>query len=110
MVPRLGLNSQPVHLEHVACSGTELSLLDCSYTSDTGQNDHSKDVGVRCLQGKLMFNNIDCKDTCQAIYACLGGLTLDCINTVSLNVDLLSSLLLMVHKHTASLVAMLHVV
>ena len=53
MVPRPGLNSQPVHLEHVACSGTELSLLDCSYTSDTGQNDHSKDVGVRCVQGQL---------------------------------------------------------
>ena len=37
------------------CSGTELTLLDCSYSYDsTGdENDHSRDVIVHCRQRKF---------------------------------------------------------
>ena len=40
------------------CSGTELTLLDCSYSYDsTGdENDHSRDVVVYCQQRKFTKN------------------------------------------------------
>ena len=46
-------NSKPIFIKNVACSGTELTLMDCSYDSDTSEDDHSKDVGVQCQQRKF---------------------------------------------------------
>ena len=50
-----GTGTGDIFLDDVGCSGTESSLLDCSYVS--GGNiycyyGHSEDVGVRC-QGKV---------------------------------------------------------
>ena len=36
-----------IYLDNVGCIGTESSLLDCSYISNTDCS-HSEDVGVRC--------------------------------------------------------------
>ena len=38
------------------CSGTELTLLDCSYDSIGDENDHSRDVVVYCQQRKFTKN------------------------------------------------------
>ena len=35
-------------MDNVACTGSELRLLDCSYDSDTSDDTHAEDVGVRC--------------------------------------------------------------
>ena len=38
------------------CSGTELTLLDCSYDSTRDGNDHSRDMIVHCQQRKVTQN------------------------------------------------------
>ena len=40
--------SRPIFWESVVCSGTELTLLDCSYNSIGDEGDHSRDVIVHC--------------------------------------------------------------
>ena len=50
-----GSGTGDIFLDNVGCSGTESSLLDCSYVSGNSINcyyGHSEDVGVRC-QGKV---------------------------------------------------------
>ena len=42
-----------MHINHVQCSGEELDLLECTYSTNLTDNDHSKDVGVKCEEGKL---------------------------------------------------------
>ena len=44
-----------IYLDNVGCIGTESSLLDCSYISNTGCS-HSEDAGVRC-QCKTTLTN-----------------------------------------------------
>ena len=44
--------SRPVFWESAVCSGTELTLLDCSYGNAGDGNDHSRDVTVYCQQRK----------------------------------------------------------
>ena len=46
-------NAKPIFLKNVACLGTELTLLDCGYDSDTTETGHAKDVGVYCKKCKL---------------------------------------------------------
>jgi len=43
-----GSGSTLIHLDDVACSGNETSLLNCSYDIHTGDCSHSEDAGVRC--------------------------------------------------------------
>ena len=43
-----GQGTGPIFMDDVACSGSELRLLDCSYDSDTSADSHSEDAGVRC--------------------------------------------------------------
>ena len=39
----------PIHLNNVACSGSETNLIDCSHSSTVScNNGHSEDAGVRC--------------------------------------------------------------
>ena len=37
-----------IHLDDVTCTGTETSLLRCSYDIDTADCSHDQDAGVRC--------------------------------------------------------------
>ena len=52
--PRMATNSMPMYINHVQCSGEELTLLDCSYSRHHTDIDHSKDVGVHCRKGKIL--------------------------------------------------------
>ena len=46
-------SSLPIFWESVVCSGTELTLLDCSYNSTGDGTDHSRDVIVHCQQREI---------------------------------------------------------
>ena len=45
-----GAGSGTIFLDNVGCSGTESSILDCSYDSDNVycSTGHQEDAGVRC--------------------------------------------------------------
>ena len=43
-----GAGSGPIYLDDVGCSGSELRLVNCSYSHDTADCTHSEDAGVRC--------------------------------------------------------------
>ena len=45
---RFGQGSGLIHLDNVACTGTEDSLLSCTYDADTSDCFHSEDAGVSC--------------------------------------------------------------
>ena len=49
---RFGGGSGSIVLDNVQCSGNEASLLNCS-TLSVHNCEHSKDAGVRCLNGKF---------------------------------------------------------
>ena len=49
----LATASRPIFWESVVCSGTELTLLDCSYDSTGDEGDHSRDVIVHCQQREI---------------------------------------------------------
>ena len=36
--------STPIFMDHVACFGFEDKLIDCSYHTDTSEDDHSADI------------------------------------------------------------------
>ena len=38
----------PILISNVACSGSESSLVDCSYSRSTSNCGHNDDAGVRC--------------------------------------------------------------
>lgn len=40
--------SAPIYMDHVGCYGLEAKLVDCSYSTDTSEDDHSEDIGVQC--------------------------------------------------------------
>ena len=49
-----GTGAGPIHLDNVACSGSESNLIDCSYSSFvTCSRGHREDAGVRC-QGRSL--------------------------------------------------------
>ena len=47
-----GQGSGPIHMSDVACTGSEATIFDCSFSSTTGCS-HGEDVGVEC---KLIEN------------------------------------------------------
>ena len=48
-----GAGTGSIHLDNVACSGSESNLIDCSHDSNVNcTNGHSQDAGVRC-QGRF---------------------------------------------------------
>ena len=40
--------SAPIHMDNVACFGSEDKLIECTYHTDTSEDDHSADVRVHC--------------------------------------------------------------
>ena len=42
--------SGPIYLDNVACSGSELTLVQCPYNTHTGDCEHREDAGVRCIR------------------------------------------------------------
>ena len=42
-----GRGTGPIHMDNVACSGSEEDLIDCSFTSPF-YDSHYEDAGVRC--------------------------------------------------------------
>ena len=46
-----GAGSGPIHLDDVACTGSEAALMNCSYDPITSDCSHFEDAGVQC-QGK----------------------------------------------------------
>ena len=45
---QFGQGSGPIHLDNVACIGTEENLLSCVYDADSSDCVHSEDAGVSC--------------------------------------------------------------
>ena len=54
---RYGQGSGPIHLDNVACTGTENALVNCTYDSDTSDCSHFEDAGVLC-QRKYIANYV----------------------------------------------------
>ena len=40
--------SAPIFMDNVACFGSEDNLIECTYHTDTSEDDHSTDVRVHC--------------------------------------------------------------
>ena len=45
----------PIHMDYVACNGTESGLQECRYFSHTYGCSHSDDVGVQCQPGVFLI-------------------------------------------------------
>ena len=39
----------PIIMDNVACTGSETQLVNCSYDSNTLEDSHFEDAGVRCF-------------------------------------------------------------
>ena len=54
-----GRGSGPIHLDDVACAGTETNILRCTYDPVTSDCGHSEDAGVQCqITSELASCNI----------------------------------------------------
>jgi len=49
-----GTGSGPIHLDDVACTGSEAALINCTYDPSTVDCSHLEDAGVLC-QSKETF-------------------------------------------------------
>lgn len=43
-----GRGTGPIHLDNVACIGTEVNILSCSYSPITSGCTHAEDASVQC--------------------------------------------------------------
>ena len=44
----IGTLSSPIFMDNVACYGTESKLIDCTYHTDTSEDEHSEDIWINC--------------------------------------------------------------
>ena len=54
-----GQGSGPIHIDDVACTGTETSILSCTYDSVTADCGHSEDAGVQCQVNSKFTDKIN---------------------------------------------------
>ena len=52
-----GLGSGPIHLDNVACTGSEAALINCTYDPITTDCSHSEDAGVRCSLTRTLITS-----------------------------------------------------
>ena len=45
---RKGILSSPIFMDNVACYGSENKLIDCSYNTDTTEDEHLNDIWINC--------------------------------------------------------------
>ena len=45
---RKGIRSAPIFMDNVACYGSEEKLVDCSYHTDTNEDNHINDIWIEC--------------------------------------------------------------
>ena len=45
---RKSILSAPIFMDNVACYGSEDKLIDCSYHTDTTEDEHSNDIWINC--------------------------------------------------------------
>ena len=50
-----GLGSGPIHLDDVACTGSEAALVNCTYDTVTTDCSHFEDAGVQCQGNDLVL-------------------------------------------------------
>lgn len=50
-----GRGSGPIHLDDVACTGTETNVLQCRYDPVTSDCGHSEDAGVQCVIDSKLY-------------------------------------------------------
>ena len=48
-----GQGTGPILLDDVACNGTEVNILSCTYDSVTTDCSHREDAGVRCVEDRM---------------------------------------------------------
>ena len=42
------VHSGPIHIDNVACYGSEDKLIDCTYHTDTSEDTHAGDIWIDC--------------------------------------------------------------
>ena len=62
-----GQASGSIHLDNLACTGSEGRLIDCSYDSHTADCTHSEDAGLSCstCEQVIPLTINDCKSHCE---------------------------------------------
>ena len=50
-----GTGSGPIHLDDVACTGSEAALINCTYDASTVDCSHFEDAGVQCQSKKIFI-------------------------------------------------------
>ena len=60
-----GLGSGPIHVDDVACTGSEAALINCTYDPITTDCTHIEDAGVRCSLTRMPITS-----TCMKFKLC----------------------------------------
>ena len=51
-----GAGSGPIHLDDVACTGSEAALINCTYDTITTDCSHSEDAGIQCQGNDIVLS------------------------------------------------------
>ena len=68
LMAHFGSGSTVIHLDDVTCTGTETSLLRCSYDIDTTDCSHTQDAGVRCTPVRKLQKCVH-SSTCTCLFS-----------------------------------------
>ena len=59
---RKGILSAPIFMDNVACYGSEDKLVDCSYHTDTNEDNHINDIWIKCNVTVSVFTSANVND------------------------------------------------